>query len=422
MPNPTGKNSQGKKEYPPDDVLEASLRKYVTRGLSQNDKLKRLVDDHHLSIGLSKLNQLERKFNIPSLRRCAPSVDIVRQAVVDEVDKDVAQRNGPAFVTGKLRLMGIMTPRDTVRKIMHEYYPEGFDVRFPGKVRPKIPRGTLTAIGPYHEVSADGHEKIAQQALKMGEVGISIYGWKDKWSSAALWVVAVPDCRSAGAIGHLYLDFIERIGGIPLQITVDKGSETGWQCAIQYALREVFAPDVDEDTYPPFVALKSVHNVAIEGFWHWLRQGTGLSLKEILLRGKTEQLFSPSVGLHKDLFNWIFPPLVQVALDDFCTAWNHHHIRQQPDKDMPSDHVPIDALEHPQYLAGLDCRIPIPAEVIGHLREFLTEQVGPREAYLQWVTEEFSQRAHEVHTSLRMPTITLENAWDIFVKMSDAMS
>lgn len=96
---------------------------------------------------------------------------------------------------------------------MHEYYPEGFDVRFPGKVRPKIPRGTLTAIGPYHEVSADGHEKIAQQALKMGEVGISIYGWKDKWSSAALWVVAVPDCRSAGAIGHLYLDFIERIGG-----------------------------------------------------------------------------------------------------------------------------------------------------------------------------------------------------------------
>lgn len=89
---------------------------------------------------------------------------------------------------------------------------------------------------------------------------------------------------------------------------------------------------------------------------------------------------------------------------------------------MPSDHVPIDALEHPHYLAGLDCRIPIPAEVIGHLREFLTEQVGPREAYLQWVTEEFSQRAHEVHTSLRMPTITLENAWDIFVKMSDAMS
>lgn len=27
--------------------------------------------------------------------------------------------------------------------------------------------------------------------------------------------------------------------GIPLQITVDKGSETGWQCAIQYALRSV---------------------------------------------------------------------------------------------------------------------------------------------------------------------------------------
>lgn len=139
---------------------------------------------------------------------------------------------------------------------MHEHYPAGFDQRFPGSVRPKIPRGTLTAIGPFHEVAADGHEKIASQALKMGGVGISIYGWKDKWTSTILMLSVVPDCRSAGAIGHLYLDLVEHLEGmwwcaiydtvsqshhlgIPLQVTVDKGSETGWQYALHQALRSV---------------------------------------------------------------------------------------------------------------------------------------------------------------------------------------
>ena len=33
-------------------------------------------------------------------------------------------------------------------------------------------------------------------------------------------------------------------------------------------LREKFTPDVDPTLYPPFVILKSVHNVVIEAFWH----------------------------------------------------------------------------------------------------------------------------------------------------------
>lgn len=36
---------------PPDDILEASLRKYVQRGLTQKEKIQRLAADHGLAIG-----------------------------------------------------------------------------------------------------------------------------------------------------------------------------------------------------------------------------------------------------------------------------------------------------------------------------------------------------------------------------------
>ena len=96
---------------------------------------------------------------------------------------------------------------------MHEVAPAGFDHRFPGRRLDKIPRIPLTAIGPFHQIGCDGHEKIARLALKMGDASLSIYGYKDKWSDKVLKLYVVPDCRSAGAIGHLWLDFVAFIGG-----------------------------------------------------------------------------------------------------------------------------------------------------------------------------------------------------------------
>ena len=181
------------------------------------------------------------------------------------------QQNGPDYIRVVLRTRGVAVARyghrlsrafhchtfghhrsRLVRDIMHEHAPDGFDTRFPGK-KVALVRRPLTAIGPFHEVSSDGHEKLGCQALAMGEIGLPIYAYKDKWSDALLKISVVPNCRSAGAIGHLYLDLVEQIGGenftyrvdsgtdhqkgIPIQATTDKGSEIGWQYAFQDALR-----------------------------------------------------------------------------------------------------------------------------------------------------------------------------------------
>lgn len=88
---------------------------------------------------------------------------------------------------------------------------------------------------------------------------------------------------------------------------------------------------------------------------------------------------------------------------------------------MPSGHVPADALEHPELFGGINCFIRVPQDTIKELREFLTEEVGPREEHLSWVSDDFARIAEEVHEFLGSPKITLENSWEIFKQMSARM-
>jgi hypothetical protein len=96
---------------------------------------------------------------------------------------------------------------------MQEHFPGGPGKRYPGQKKPRINRQPLSALGPYHEVAADGHEKIGALALQMGGLGLPIYAYRDKWTGRLAKMDVVPDCRSAGAVGHLYLDLLEQLGG-----------------------------------------------------------------------------------------------------------------------------------------------------------------------------------------------------------------
>lgn len=91
-------------------------------------------------------------------------------------------------------------------------WDDKFDERFPGHCKAKI-QGQLYAVGPWHEIHADGQEKLDHKGLQMGGVGIPIYAFQDKWSGIPLWLVVVPNDRLAVAIGHMYLDMIEDYQG-----------------------------------------------------------------------------------------------------------------------------------------------------------------------------------------------------------------
>jgi len=60
-----------------------------------------------------------------------------------------------------------------------------------------------------------------------------------------------------------------------------------------------FAPKLDAHECPPIMALRSVHNTTIEGFWHWLREKIGHDIKAHLLRGKEGHHYSVAVAWHR---------------------------------------------------------------------------------------------------------------------------
>ncbi|KAJ7611189.1 hypothetical protein FB45DRAFT_677374, partial [Roridomyces roridus] len=159
---------------PPDEVLKESLLKYVAQTLSQDKKRARLVADHGLSLSIASLNRLKRRLQIPSAKRGQLPRDVVEQAIIDKCEKDLAQSNGPEYIKTQLRQKMIVVPRDTIREVMHREVPLGAALRYPGRRKSTTPRTPLSSLGPFHEISSDGHEKLGAQALQMGGIGLSL--------------------------------------------------------------------------------------------------------------------------------------------------------------------------------------------------------------------------------------------------------
>ncbi|EJF66376.1 hypothetical protein DICSQDRAFT_45784, partial [Dichomitus squalens LYAD-421 SS1] len=178
-------------------------------------------------------------------------------------------------------------------------------------------RVTLTSHGTWHEVSVDGHKKLSDKALQMGIVGFHIYGGRDKWSGKVLLLLVLPNSRFAEAIGHVYLDFVIEHEMIPIQVTFDGGSETADMKAIQTALRNTFAPDLDPSEWPPFMPIPSTRNITIENLWSRWFTHSGANLQKVLMEGKTNGLFNPGDNVDINLFQWLWSQVTQQQLDAF---------------------------------------------------------------------------------------------------------
>ncbi|KAJ7465857.1 hypothetical protein B0H11DRAFT_1733608 [Mycena galericulata] len=107
-------------------------------------------------------------------------------------------------------------------------------------------------------------------------------------------------------------------------------------------------PDVSFKDAPPFIALKSTDNIPIESSCHLFTNYVGLDIKQIILLGKTLNYFNPGVQHHIDLFNWLWPKIIQRSLDEFVDYWNNHKIRTQRNKLLPSGFSPNYICDFPE--------------------------------------------------------------------------
>ncbi|KAI0749543.1 hypothetical protein C8Q80DRAFT_1119793 [Daedaleopsis nitida] len=347
----------------------------------------------------TKLKQLNKQFNIPMARK-PPPLPVATAVVCDKIAQDVHKRNSLNEIMKMISAEGqFAIPRSMTRAIMLDNDPIGFQLRYRANLTRK-PRVVLTSRGINHEGSADGHEKFSSQALQMGPVGFGIYAFCDKASGRVLHGVVVPNARKATTIGHVYLDLASLRGVIFRQLTVDHSSETGDMYAVHIALRKTFAPDLDDTEWPPFVAIKSTSNITIENLWaRWLKTDRR-NCQTTIIQGRTNGLFNPLDEIDVNLFQWLWPQIVQQKLNEFIQYWNCHRVRSQKTKAMPSGTTPNDIYEDPESYGYEDLGIPVDIR-----------------ASSRFVDDEFKAAAEEVYAELGSPELALECGWAIFGDM-----
>ncbi|PPQ75874.1 hypothetical protein CVT24_000811, partial [Panaeolus cyanescens] len=215
-------------------------------------------------------------------------------------------------------------------------------------------------------------------------------------------------------IGHVYLDYVEKYKAVPVTFVVDKGSETGILFAHQTALRETYAPNIDSGIFRPVQHMRSVNNTPIEGVWHWYRKTFGQNIKDVIRSGYSDGIFQPDSTLHKNLFYWLWPQIVQSQLDQFSEYWNNHRIRKQAEKSNMSGKSPRHGFTVPEAPAE-DCKIEVDQVVIEALRAQISI---PREEAMRWVDEDFDVSAKEAFATIGHPSLTNPlTGWEVFSQM-----
>ncbi|KAJ7475410.1 hypothetical protein B0H11DRAFT_2032889, partial [Mycena galericulata] len=414
MVNPTGINGTSNGVFPPDDELRAILFDYARRSLSNHLRLRYLKEDHQISIGLTKLKELNKQFCVPSSRKFR-EVEEATATIANIISRDVHQGQGPDTVKkiASLRL-NFPIPRDFVRATMKGLVGQRpSDMRRPGRKQEPKRRSALNAIGIFQEIHADGHEKLGQKALRMGSgIGIDIYGMRDHVGKV-LWLVVLPNSRLSDVVGHVYLDMVSAYGAIPIQFTFDGGSELGWLAAFQTTLREVFAPNLPTEQWKPVVAVQSSTNIPIESTWSYDRQFNGRSMRDILEEGRIHLI--PGDFVHRDLFRWLWPKIVQIGLDEFVDYFNNKKTRKQRNRILPSGVAPNVVFDMPGDYGLQNLAIPVTQEAIDELRDLI--ETSRQEAF-RWVSDEFDVLATEVYQSVGSPKLEALSGWAVFNAMA----
>jgi hypothetical protein len=93
---------------------------------------------------------------------------------------------------------------DWISDEMHVLEPEAFAGREP--TAKKVHRVALVALGPHHQWSGDGHDKLVK-------IGFPIWGIRDMWTGKWLGLWTVPDNRLKVTIAYLYLSLVAELGG-----------------------------------------------------------------------------------------------------------------------------------------------------------------------------------------------------------------
>ncbi|KAF8331035.1 uncharacterized protein EI90DRAFT_3123712 [Cantharellus anzutake] len=219
--NPSGKNQYDFVSKASDAHLTEALQRYHKEFITNPVVIKELLaaEPEPIHMSVQTIRHRRKELGLVGSRTTAKKMHSTHetQLVLDQMDKDPNMRRGVRLTHAKIAMeTGVHLRQEHVSEIMQQFELEGFEKREPcGK---KIRRHPIS-VGPGAEWSGDGHEKLKK-------IGFSIYGIHDVATGKWLKLKLLPDNRLKETIAYVYLELVEELGGIPVQSTMDHGSET----------------------------------------------------------------------------------------------------------------------------------------------------------------------------------------------------
>lgn len=116
------------------------------------------------------------------------------------------------------------------------------------------------------------------------------------------------------------------------------------------------------------------------------------------------------------MFNWLWPKIVQHAVDEFIQYWNDHKTRKQKSSNLPSGTSPNLIFDFPENYGLINCgtRLAAPKEEVEALRATIPKS---REKCFRWVSDDFKIAAETAYAQIGSPRIVHTSGWQIFVDM-----
>lgn len=202
---------------------------------------------------------------------------------------------------------GLHVPRSVIQILLKEVDPEGSKLR----KRNKLQRRQYNNPGPNYAWHIDGYDKLKPW-------GFPIHGGIDGFSRRMLWLNLTRSNNSPDNIAAMYLQTVHELGGCPVELVTDLGTEN----VIAAAIQSFFRANPDAHRYVP-----SPRNQRIEAWWSYFSKGYSKWWRNFFSDLEFKGIVDMSSELSKECLWCCFSPLLQKDLDLFVAHWNTHRIR-----------------------------------------------------------------------------------------------
>ena len=199
---------------------ENIIKEYFNRGFKNEEIIEFLSKNHSVTMSIATLKRRLKQYGLQR-KNADYDIDLVREEIRTILD-------GPGCIAGyrhvwhTLKLQGISVPRSVVRNLIKQLDPEGVQERKAHKLQ----RRTYRNRGPNDVWHCDGYDKLKP-------FGFPVHASTDGWSRKILWLYVTRSNNLPQNIAAYYLEAVRDLGGCPMKLVTDLGTENGIMGSLQ---------------------------------------------------------------------------------------------------------------------------------------------------------------------------------------------